>query len=83
VLAPAGTIPGRGGVAQGQSKRLIIAESVVRVHPPLLEQDAGADAPASCGSTSWFDLRTPAPQAAGCRALYIEESHHPYGTCST
>ena len=24
-----------GGVAQGQSKRLIIAESVVRVHPPL------------------------------------------------
>ena len=25
-----------GGVAQGQSKRLIIAESVVRVHPPLL-----------------------------------------------
>jgi hypothetical protein len=25
----------RGGVAQGQSRRLIIAESVVRVHPPL------------------------------------------------
>ena len=25
----------RGGVAQGQSKRLIIAVSVVRVHPPL------------------------------------------------
>ena len=24
-----------GGVAQGQSKRLIIAVSVVRVHPPL------------------------------------------------
>jgi hypothetical protein len=24
-----------GGVAQGQSRRLIIAESVVRVHPPL------------------------------------------------
>ena len=27
--------PDRGGVAQGQSRRLIIAESVVRVHPPL------------------------------------------------
>src|SRR5436190_24065427 len=26
---------GDGGVAQGQSKRLIIAVSVVRVHPPL------------------------------------------------
>ncbi len=29
------TGPCPGGVAQGQSRRLIIAESVVQVHPPL------------------------------------------------
>ena len=34
--APFQQYPNRGGVAQGQSRRLIIAESVVRVHPPLL-----------------------------------------------
>ena len=32
----------RGGVAQGQSKRLIIAVSVVRVHPPLPDEVCGA-----------------------------------------
>jgi chaperonin cofactor prefoldin len=46
MFGPAGarSVPGRGhgGVAQGQSRRLIIAESVVRVHPPLpLEDDLG------------------------------------------
>src|SRR5438874_6001407 len=34
-LPAVGTLGGPGGVAQRQSKRLIIAESVVRVHPPL------------------------------------------------
>ena len=34
----------RGGVAQGQSKRLIIAVSVVRVHPPLPGEVCGAPA---------------------------------------
>jgi large subunit ribosomal protein L33 len=34
-----------GGVAQGQSKRLIIAVSVVRVHPPLPSQPAASPGP--------------------------------------
>jgi hypothetical protein len=43
----------RGGVAQGQSKRLIIAVSVVRVHPPLPDGvRGGPPAIRGCGASS-------------------------------
>ena len=39
-----------GGVAQGQSRRLIIAESVVRVHPPLPHRSSHGPGRAEPGS---------------------------------
>jgi hypothetical protein len=44
----------RGGVAQGQSKRLIIAVSVVRIHPPLPATRFAAATRSSPNSRSWL-----------------------------
>ena len=52
----------RGGVAQRQSRRLIIAESVVRVHPPLLLAPLNSTSP-TVDKGTW-----PPPFAPAARA---------------